>query len=109
VSASFARMADVTASTKRNPPAAGGKVSTPVAYLIGLSILPLMPVTEEIIERYQLKSPRLSYVTFVQGSPDVIQGDILIVSSVDYKIVGVGPWPTDNSFLELIVEKVVGV
>jgi len=107
-SASFARMASITASTKRNPAIASGKVAVPAAYLSGLSILPLMPVSGEISERYELKSPRLNSVTYIQGAPDITQSDVLVIGSVDYKVVGVEPWPTDRNFLELVVEKVIG-
>jgi hypothetical protein len=107
-SASFARMATVTASTKRNPAQVAGKTGAASAYLAGLKILPLMPVSKEIEERYQLKSPRLSYVTYIQGAPDIVNGDVLRVATVDYKVIGAPPWPTDNSFLELVVEKVIG-
>ena len=107
-SVSFSRMATVTAATKRNPAVTGGKVGAASAKLSGLKILPLMPVSKEIEERYQLKSPRLSFVSYIQGAPDIVSGDLLTVSAVDYKVIGAPPWPTDNSFLELVVEKVVG-
>jgi hypothetical protein len=107
-SASFTKMATVTASTKRNPAPVSGKTGAAAAKLTGLKILPLMPVSKEIEERYQLKSPRLSYVTYTQGAPDIINGDVLTVSAVDYKVIGAPPWPTDNSFLELVIEKVIG-
>jgi hypothetical protein len=108
MSTSFTRLATVAANTKRNPIAMGGKVTTLTTYLIGLKILPLMPVSGEIIERYKLSSPRLSFVTYIQGAPDIVQSDVLVVGSVEYKIVGVEPWPTDRNFLELVLEKVVG-
>lgn len=108
MTASFIRMASVTASTKRNPAPSSGKVGTTVTNLTGLKILPLMPVSKEIVERYQLKSPRLNFVTYIEGSPDIASGDALVVGSEEYKIVGCPPWPSDRAFLELVVEKVVG-
>lgn len=108
-SASFARFATTSASTKRNPAAAAGTVGVPATYLSGLLIVPLMPVSQEIIERYQLKSPRKSFVTFVEGAPDIAEGDVLVVSTAEYKVVGAEPWPGDQAFYQLVVEKVIGV
>ena len=108
MSASFARWASVTASTKRNPAVASGKVAVPATYLSSQKILPVMPISDEIIERYKLSSPRLSFVTYIQGAPDIVQSDVLVVGSVEYKVIGVEPWPTDRNFLELVLEKVVG-
>lgn len=104
-SPSFTRMATVTASTKRN--AAGTKITGPVAKLTALSILPLMPLDNEIIERYRLESPRAPFVTYTQGAPDIIKGDVLTVSAVDYQVLGAGPWPTDRSYIEIVVDKVL--
>jgi hypothetical protein len=108
MTASFTRMANVTASTKRNPAAVGGKIGLPATYLTGLKILPLMPVSKEIIERYQLKSPRKSFVTYTEGAPDIAEGDKLVIASIEYGIVAATPWPTDQAFFELVVEKVIG-
>jgi hypothetical protein len=102
-------MASATASTKRNPAASSGKVGAAVTKLVGLKVTPVMPVGNEIVERYQLKSPRLTYVTYTQGSPDIAQGDLLVIATDEYKVIGAGPWPTDRAYYELVVEKVVGV
>jgi len=109
MTASFSRFATTSASTKRNPAASSGKVGTPAAYLSGLLVVPPMPVSQEIIERYQLKSPRKSFATFVEGAPDIAEGDVLVIGAAEYKIVGAEPWPGDNAYLELVIEKVVGV
>jgi hypothetical protein len=107
-SASFTRLATVEAITKRNPAKSGGKVGAPVEHLTGLKILPLMPVSKEIQEKYQLKSPRLSFVTYIQDVTDILHGDVLVVDSVDYNIIASSPWVGIWECLELVVEKVAG-
>jgi hypothetical protein len=101
-------MASATATTSRNPAAVSGKVGTPEGYLSSLAILPLMPVTPDIVEKYRLNSPRETFVTYVQDQPDILEGDLLTVSSVDYRVRAVGEWPTDRDYLEIIVERVKG-
>jgi len=108
-SRAFSRMASVTASTKRSPAAAGGKIGVKTTNLASLAILPLMPVTSEVIEYYRLQSPRESYMTYAQGAPDIIEGDTLTVSAVDYPVIAVQPWPTDTNYLEIIVQRVKAV
>ena len=105
MSGAFSRMASVTASTKRSPAAVGGKVGTQVTNIASLAILPLMPAGIEIAEYYRLQSPREAYVTYTQATTDVLEGDTLTVGGADYRVSGVGPWPTDNSFLEIVCQK----
>jgi hypothetical protein len=107
-SASFSYMANVTAYTKRNPAAVAGKVGAPVVNLASLRILPLMPTTPEILLRYRLESPREPYVTYTEGSLDVAEGDTLVIGADEYRVKGVGNWPTDRSYLEIVVDKVKG-
>ena len=105
MSTGFSRMADTTASTKRNPPVSGGKITAPVTNLTALEILPLMPVSQETVQFYKLQSPRENYVTYTIGAPDVIEGDVLTVASVDYRVVAVQPWPSNYQFLEIVVQR----
>ena len=65
---SFARMANVSATTKRNPAVASGKRGTQTANLTGLSITPLDPVTRDVIERLALESPLRLLETFIADS-----------------------------------------
>jgi hypothetical protein len=108
MTASFARFATVTASTKRNPAAVGGKVGAAVAHLTGLAVLPVLPAGKGIVERYLLKSPRKSYVTYTQGTPDVLEGDTLTAGGVEYKVIASEVWQDSQDFLEIVLEKVVG-
>ncbi|HMN11833.1 MAG TPA: hypothetical protein PKD55_05855 [Bellilinea sp.] len=106
-SAAFARMASVTASTKRNPAAVAGKVGAPVSHLASLSILPVMPVTSQIVEMYRLQSPRESYVTYAEEA-DVLEGDTLTAAGIEYRVRAVSPWPGAAGYLEIVIERVKG-
>ena len=64
----FAHMATVTASTKRNPAISGGKRGAATENLTGLSITPLDPVTQDVIERLALESPVRLLETFIADS-----------------------------------------
>jgi hypothetical protein len=102
----FARMASVTASTKRNPAVVLGKVGAATTKLATLKVLPLMPTNPELLLRYRLETLREPYVTYAQGSLDILPGDLLVIGAVEYPVRGVGPWPSDRSFLEIVVDKV---
>jgi hypothetical protein len=65
-----------------------------------------MPVSPEIIERYQIQSPRKTFVIYFEGALDIREGDLVTFGGVDRPVRGVGPWSTDNAFLEVIVEEV---
>jgi hypothetical protein len=105
----FAKLATVTASTKRNPASVAGKVGQAVTYLVGLQILPIMPTDEETRLMYKIQSPRVTYVTYVEQSIDIKNGDILVVGAASYKIVGVGKWDAAVApFRSIILEDVQG-
>lgn len=107
-SPSFARFATTSANTKRSPAAVGGKIGAPEPKLIGLSIMPLMPVDAEVAAGLPLNSPRESKQTFVEGALDIIEGDWLVVGGVEYVIRSVAEWPGDEAFLHLVVEEIKG-
>jgi hypothetical protein len=99
---SFDHFATVTASTKRPPAIAGGKRGTPAANLTS------DPVDSEIRERFGLNAPMELLQTFVEGGLDIKEGDLLVVSSVEYPIRAVGDWhwpPDDANYLHLILEQ----
>lgn len=93
----------LTASTKRNPAAVAGKIGAPVAKLTGLAIAELRPVSAEIAEYYRLRSPREAFLTFALNSPDVLEGDILTVNSVEYEVQAVAAYPTPDGYTEIIL------
>lgn len=107
---SFQKMATASASTKRNPEISGGKIAGPVTNLTGLAIVPLAPLTGEFIEKYKIESPRRGYVTYLEGTPDILVGqDLLTVDSVDYEILGAGKFALGSLiYYELVVETVRG-
>lgn len=114
-SLSLSKMANVIAKTYRSYATPSAVTAAPVLHLDDLEVMPLMPVMgslgslsgQDIVLRYGLKSPRDSYVTYTSREADVIEGDILEVESVQYTVRAALPWP-EYSFLELVVERVIG-
>lgn len=97
----------VSASTKRPPARAGGKRGSPATNLTALTCMPLDPIDSEIRQRFGLEGPMELLQTFVQKGLDIVEGDILTVSSVDYPIRAVGDWywfGDDADYQHLIVE-----
>jgi len=68
----FSRMASVSASTKRNPAISSGKRGAAAEKLTGLSITPLDPVSNDIIERLALDSPVRLLQTFIADSSEFV-------------------------------------
>lgn len=103
---SFAAMATVTASTKRNPAAVDGKIGEPETYLTALNIVPLMPISPEVAETLALSSPREAKSTFVESTIDIVEGDRLVVEANEYVVRAVGEWTgADADFREVVVEE----
>ncbi|MGB8644042.1 MAG: hypothetical protein WCF84_02305 [Anaerolineae bacterium] len=117
LSPSFARMATLTASTKRSI-VSGGKKPAPTAYLTGIKCTPFDPATADLVLLLGLEAAGYYLQTFVEGSYDIQAGDVLNVTSVDrgvatpltivgqdYPIKGYQPyqWRGTNSFV-LVVE-----
>lgn len=105
-SASFARMATVTASTKRNPGVIGKQQGEPVTYIASLACTPLDPVDPEVRQTLGLGTPHLVLETFCDGSLDIREGDTLVVDGVDYPVRAAEVWAWgDSQYLHLIIEK----
>lgn len=109
---SAATAATTTASTKRPPAVSGGKVGAPAANLTGLKIVPLLPASADLVQEAQLKNPREGKVTYIfpdpeigNTMPDVVEGDLLVVSGVEYLIHMVKEWqrPGEGNYLEVLV------
>jgi hypothetical protein len=83
---SFARLAKVTASTKRSPAISSGKRGTPTTNVAILMCTPLDPVDAEVRQRLILDSPNIILETFVDNGVDILVGDILVVGSTEYPI-----------------------
>ena len=102
-SGAFRVMATAIYSTKRNVTSTE-VVHGPVVVLASVHGTPLMPVDQETIERYHIQSPRQPFVIYFEGSPDILIGDYVTYNAIDYPVRGVGPWPTNNAFLEVMVD-----
>ena len=108
MSAAFRRMAYVDCSTKRKPAFVDNKRGPAVEYLTGLKCLPLDPVTPETEFIPVLNNPFEQLQTALQGDPDIVEGDILVVASVDYKVNAVADWPWRqgaDTFRRLFIEE----
>lgn len=108
MSAGFTKMATVTASTKRSPAVSGGKRGAATENIASLKCTPLDPVTAEVAERFGLQTPHERLTCFTEGDLDILEGDILVVSSVDYPIKAVGEWTWPRStteYKQLILEQ----
>lgn len=101
------RIASVSASTKRAV-VTDLKRAAATTYLSGLKILPLEPLDPELRATLNLQTPHELLQTTINGSPDILEGDILVVGSAEYPIRSVAEHPALSSgvgaFLELIVE-----
>jgi len=109
-SAAFTLRATATASTKRSPTLASGKVGAATENVASLACFPLVQLRDPaLVEQYATKAASLVYETFVQDGVDILAGDVLVISSTDYLVVGVNlyPWPgPGGSRLHIIVEEV---
>lgn len=104
MSASFQKLATVTASTKRAT-LSGGKRGTPTQHLTNLKVFPLDPVDPELRQRLELDTPHELLQTFVEGAPDIVEGDVLTAGSEDYPIRSVADWTFgSDTYLRLILE-----
>lgn len=85
-SASFSKVATVTASTKRPPTISSGKAGEPVTNISSLSCTRPADAADakELRETYQLGTLVNLQQVFVQGNLDVITGDTLVIASGDW-------------------------
>ena len=107
MSASFARLATVNASTKRAPAMVAGKRGAAVLYLANLKITPLDSVSAEVMQRLALDTPHEVLTCFAAGQPDITEGDALLVAGVEYpikKAQRMAPTSTGPGHVQLFVE-----
>lgn len=102
------RLATVTASTKRRPVISGGIIGVPTTKLASVKVTPFQPVSAEIAARNAIGTPHETLQTFVDGAPDIVEGDILVVGSKEYPIKSVENWSSASigrgSHLLILVE-----
>lgn len=111
-SASFRRLATVTAATKRPPALDGdGQRGEPTPQLASLTCTPLDPAEDQRARdlafrlRQVLDSPIMLLQTFVDASLDIIEGDVLVVLGAEYPVRGVDNWSWRGSrYLRLLLE-----
>lgn len=113
MSASFRRIANVTASTKR-PPAmdSQGQRGDPEPHLSEVKVTPLDPaetqVARDLAFRLQQENNRVYTLlqSFTELSNDVLEGDVLVVAGREYPVRMVGVWTWRKSeYLHLVLEE----
>lgn len=90
----------VTASTKRNADLGSGRTGAPATNLASLAITPLWPISagsrDLLDDRMTSRIAEMKECYHVPAAgeslPDVIEGDVLTVSSVDYRVEAVREW-----------------
>ena len=103
-SPSFQRLATVTASTKRAT-LTNGLRGAPTTKLSNLKCFPLDPVDPDLKQRLALDTPHELLQTFLEGNPDIVEGDVLTVASEDYPIRSVGDWVWgSDTYRHLVLE-----
>lgn len=103
-------LATIEASTKRSPAIDGdGLRGAPATNLDYILITPLDPLDPELARRLDLDTPNEVLQTFISGSPDIVEGDLLVVGSTEYPIRSIANWPAslrgNDAYLHLIVEE----
>lgn len=113
MTASFTRMATVSASTKRSPALdADGERGEPETEIEDLNCTPLDPAEDQRARdlalrlRQVLHGPFEMLQTFVDASLDITEGDVLVVSGTEYPIRGLDDWSWRGSrYLRLLLEQ----
>ena len=104
---SFARMATVTASTKREGGVAAGLEVGMVAKIATLKCLPLDPISPDLVLDIEGLAWHETLQTVVEGGLDIAEGDILVVGAVEYPVRAVADWnwrPAGVDFVTLYLE-----
>ena len=103
---SFDRLATTIASTKRVGAVVSGLTPDPTTSIASMYCIPLMNLDADLAQEYEFRF-REVLQTFVKGSQDIVEGDLLVISTVEYPIRAVENWPwKDEVLLRLIVDQV---
>jgi len=108
MSASFEKLATVTASTKRSSVSGAGQRGARSENISSLSCTPLVPVDATLRASLQLDTPHELLQTFVDGGLDILPGDQFIVGSDTYEVRSVAEWywrPGAADRLHVIVQE----
>ena len=104
---SFKLLATVTASTKRRGAVIDGLEPAYATEIESLKCLPLDPVDPAVAQGVEGLGFRELLQTSIEGSPDIIEGDLLVVGSVEYPVKSVENWtwsPDGTDYLVLLLE-----
>lgn len=105
MASSLARLATVSASTKRAT-FSSGRRSAPTEQISSLDVTPLDPVSAELAQRLGLDTPHEVLQTFCEGDLDLQEGDILVVGTEEYPIRALEEWTYgDTTSYRLVVEE----
>jgi len=99
----FDRMATVTASTKRRGAVVSGLEPAYTEEIASLACFPLDPVSPEIAMGVEGLSFREILQTAVEGGLDIVEGDLLIVGSIEYPIRAVEDWTWKGSTYQILL------
>lgn len=105
---SFAKLATVTASTKRTGAVVDGLSGDPVAVETDFACTPLDPVTPDVAAMAGLEHFAEVLQTLCEGGLDILEGDQFIAGGVTYKVRAVAQWhwrPADANTLHVFVEE----
>lgn len=109
MSASFARLLNATASTKRaTVDISTGKRTAPSANLDSVTCTQLYPVDAEIRQRLVLQGPHELYQVFTDGNTDVKEGDVWVQGGTEYPVRSVADWPwrgTSSAYKQIVIEE----
>ena len=103
---SFAKLASVTASTKRIPTIASGKIGARVVNVVSLKCTPIDPLSPNYEDVDVLDAHVQLYVTYCESTTDIQQGDEFIVGSVSYTVKSAENWTfAGSTYLQVILTK----
>lgn len=115
-SGSFARLATVTASTKRMGAVAAGLSGDMADSVVGFKCTPLDPFSPggvvklgDVFKTQGIEAFAELLITFCEGGLDILEGDTLATGGVTYKVRAVGQWtwrPTATATLAILLEEV---
>lgn len=95
--ASFDQLATVTASTKRSGGIVNGLDTGYVENIATLKCFPLDPVNPELVLGIEGLAWYEALQTFTEGNLDIVEGDLLVVATVEYPIEAVAEWTWKGS------------
>jgi len=100
--ASFDELATVTASTKRSGGITDGLETAYAENIASLKCLPLDPVTPDMVLGIEGLAWRETLQTATEGDLDIIEGDLLVVATVEYPVRAVAEWEWRGSEYKIL-------